>query len=127
LKYLFDNNISPKLAYMLAALDVDVHAVRDVLRADAPDEEIFAHLRENPHVWVSGDRRQLTRPAQAALLKAAKITALYFGPFWPKLIGWNQPVWMIRHWPLIDNLVRSTTKGTIAEIKQNGRSQILGL
>jgi len=61
LKYLFDNNISPKLAYMLSALDVDVHPLRKVMPPDSSDEEIFENLRGNPCVWVSGGQGE-TRP-----------------------------------------------------------------
>ena len=110
---------------MLRALDVEVYPVREPLSADATDEAILAFLKEHPYVWISADRKQTTRPTQAALLRAAKTTALYLGPFWSKLFGWDQAVWMIRRWQLIEGFVKGTAAGTVAEIKQNGRSQIL--
>jgi predicted nuclease of predicted toxin-antitoxin system len=123
LKYLFDNNISPKLAKMLVALDKEVFAVRNVLAADAKDEDILVFLAQHPYVWISADRKQTTRPSQARLLKQAKVTALYLGPFWSKMNGWDQAVWMMRRWELIEGFVNGAAKGTIAEIKQNGKSQ----
>jgi hypothetical protein len=126
LKYLFDNNISPRLAKMLSALEVDASPLREVLDEDATDEAILEFLHSHPYVWMSGDRKQTTRPTQAKLLKAAKVTALYLGPFWSKMTGWEQAVWLMRRWEVIDGFVRGVARGTIAEIKQNGKSQILG-
>jgi hypothetical protein len=55
----------------------------------------------------------------------AKVTALYFGPYWSKKNGWQQAVWLMRRWEVIDGFVRGVERGTIAEIKENGKAHII--
>jgi hypothetical protein len=113
--------MSPKLAAMLRALDVDVKALRDELPQNAQDVVIFQHLKGREITVVGPDTSQLTRRHEAAALKAAGISALYLGPFWSKLDLWEQAAWLVRHWPKIDGYISVATKGTVAEVQQRGR------
>lgn len=107
---------------MLRALQVDVVALREELPQKATDREIFEYLAGSDRILVSGDRRQVTRMCEAGELKAAGISAIYFAPFWSKLGFWGQAAWLVRRWERIDDVQRGLARGTIVEIKQNGKS-----
>ena len=51
--YLFDNNLSPRFAKMLAALDVDVKALRDIFPADTKDPVFLENFKEMDIVLTS--------------------------------------------------------------------------
>jgi hypothetical protein len=112
---------------MLRALDVDIVALREELDQKATDRDIFKHLAGSDRVFVSEDQRQLTRICEAGELKAAGISAIYFAPFWGKLGFWAQAAWLVRRWPTIDDVQRGLARGTIMEIKQNGKSLPIAL
>jgi hypothetical protein len=106
---------------MLDALDVDIVALRDRFPANEPDIEIFNALAGSNYVFVSQDRRQLTRVIEAEALRASGISAMYFGPFWSDLGFWNQAAYLLRFWPDWDTTLRTLTPGTIVEARQRGR------
>jgi hypothetical protein len=124
LKYFFDNDVSYRFPRMLSALGVDAVALRDEQPQDIQDVDLLALLSGKDVVFVSGDRKMIRRPAELRALKASGVTALFFGPFWPKLGFWPQAEWLVRRWPLIDGFANGVSKGTFAEIKQNGKSMI---
>ena len=37
---------------------------------------------------------------------------------------WQQAEWLVKRWPTIDGFANGAAKGTFAEIKRNGKSQI---
>lgn len=90
MKYFFDNNISPKYAKMLAALDVDATALRDEFDASIKDVDLFPKLHGRNLVFVSGDIRIRTRLAEAQALHSCGVTALFFDRFWGKMTFWQQ-------------------------------------
>ena len=112
---------------MLAALGVDVVALRELFPADTKDPVFLEKFKEMDIVFISADTSIRTRPAEARLLKEAGKTSLLFGPFWGKMKIWPQAEWLIRRWPLIHGVAVGVVKGTCAEIKQNGRSEIFPL
>jgi PIN like domain len=113
--------ISFKYAPMLRAMDVDAAALRERFEPDIKDPELLTRLRATNYVFVSQDRRQTTRTIEARLLKQANVTAIYLGPFWSKMKIWQQAAWLITRWPVIDTFSRTVVRGTVAEVKQNGR------
>lgn len=122
MKYFFDNCISYRFAVMLAALEVDAMSLREHFSDNIKDVPLFEQLRGSQVVFVSCDLSQTTRQAEAKALKACGVTAIYFAPFWGKLLFWDQAVWLVRRWPRIDDFTNSVTRGTFAEIKQNGKA-----
>lgn len=122
MRYFFDNCISFRFAQMLCALDVDAVALKEKCPPNTSDVELFRILSGSDYIFVSEDRHQLTRIAEATELKAAGVSAIYFGPFWSKLGFWKQAEFLVRKWPLIDATQRGLDKGTIVELKQNGKS-----
>ena len=107
---------------MLCALDVDIVALRDELDPKTPDVDIFKHLKDSGRIFVSEDRRQLTRVCEASELRAAGINAMYFAPFWGKLGFWRQAAWLVNRWEAIDNVQKGIAKkGVVFEVAQNGK------
>ena len=112
---------------MLAALGVDVEAIRDEFHAEVKDPVFLKEFKGRDMVFISHNTKQTTNPIEAKLLKQANITALYLAPFWSKMGFWAQATWLIKHWPTIDGFARGATKGTCAEIKQSGKSMTFQL
>lgn len=121
MQYFLDNCISPKFAPMLGALDVRIVALRDAIAHNTPDIELFEFLAGSDYVFVSQDRAQLTRIAEAHALRAAGISALYFGPFWSGLGFWKQAEYLVKHWQKFHAVLSGLAPGSIVEAKQNGK------
>ena len=127
MKYLFDNCISPRFAAMLRALEVDAMALREEHAQDIKDVPLFRLLAGQDVIWVTTDTKQKTRIGEARALKDAGITALFFGPFFPKKQFWDQAVWVVRQWPKIEQFAEEAPQGTCAEIRHNGKALIYPL
>ena len=127
MKYFFDNNISPKYAKMLAALDVDAAALRDEFDASIKDVDLFPKLHGRSLVFVSGDIRIRTRLAEAKALHSCGVTALFFDRFWGKMTFWQQASWLVAKWPKVNGFASGVTLGTCAMIRQNGTSDVFQL
>jgi hypothetical protein len=125
LKYFFDNDLSYRFAKMLSALDVDAVALRDELPQHTKDVDLLSALAGRDIVLVSGDRIMTRRPAELKALRSAGVIALFFGPFWSNMTFWRQAEWLVRRWQTIDGFASGAAKGTFAEIKQNGKSEII--
>ena len=124
MKYVLDNDISYKLARMLAALGVDIEPIRDEFHADVKDPVFLEQFTGRDLVFISHNTKQTTNPIESKLLKQANITVLYLAPFWSKMRFWDQAVWLVQHWPMIDGFATGAARGTCAEIKRNGKSMI---
>ena len=110
---------------MLSALGVDAVALRDEFPEDTKDVPLFQALSGRDLVFVSEDRSQLTRIAEARELKKAGITAIYFEPFWNKLQLWPQAAWLVKHWPPIDSFASIVERGTCASVKARGKIHVI--
>jgi hypothetical protein len=125
-KYFFDNDISPRFATMLRALDVDIVALRELYTADTKDPQFLGELKRKHgvDVFISNDTSQRTNPVEAKLLIESGVTSLYFNPFWSKKKFWDQAKWLITRWEKIEGFVRGATAGTCADLQESGRSRI---
>ena len=112
---------------MLAAVEVDVIALREIYPEDIKDVELFARLKDLNYVFVTTDDKQKTRVHEARGIKEAGLTALWLGPFWEKKPFWEQAVWFITRWRKIDGYIQGVAKGTCAEVKENGKSMPFNL
>jgi hypothetical protein len=110
---------------MLRALGVNIDALQEKCPPSISDVALFQYLAGSDYVFISEDRRQLTRIAEASQLRSAGISAMYFGPFWSGLRFWKQAEYLVRHWETFDALQRGLVAGTILELKQNGKSMVL--
>ena len=127
MKYFFDNSISYRFAEMLRALGVDAVALRHEHPEDTKDVSLFDHLRGRNMVFITTDRHQLTREHEARALKQAGVTSLFFGPFFQRKRFWDQAIWIVSRWPLIDGFANGVAPGTCAEIKHNGKALVYQL
>lgn len=124
MKYIFDNCISPRFPLMLSALGVEAVSLRDEFPEDVDDVSFYGSLRGQNVIVVTTDTRQITREQEARALKESGVTAIFFGPFWARMHLWDQAKWLVSKWQRISAFAESVTKGTVAEIKQNGRAQV---
>ncbi len=124
MKYFFDNCISHRYAAMLRALDVDVQALREVLPEDTTDIELLKTLHGKDVVFVTSDTSMARRKAEARAVREAGVTGLFLGPFWHKMEFWDQAVWLVRRWRMVDGFASGVARGTCADVKQNGKSEI---
>lgn len=120
--YFFDNNISYRYVRMLAALDVAAKALREEFPEDITDCDLFDRLRGKDNVFITADESIRRREAEARALRQCGITALFLGPFWAKMLFWEQAIWLVSRWRRIDAFASSVAQGTCAELKRNGRA-----
>jgi len=123
--YLFDNNISLRLVGMLRALGVDTLALREEYPSSIDDVALLQQLRGRNCAFVTADMKIQRRPAEVVALRECGVTALFFGPFWPKLAFWPQAAWLAAKWPTIDGFASGVELGTWAEVKQNGKAHVI--
>ena len=55
MKFLIDNNISPKLAFLLSKTGFESIHVKDIGKHSAPDLEIFQFAFENDYIIITAD------------------------------------------------------------------------
>ena len=109
---------------MLRALDEETESLRQKYPEDIDDLLLFLELQKRRDaVFISTDTSQWTREQEARALRDSGVTALYLGPFFLKLGLWGQAVWLISKWQKIKGYAEGAVKGTLAEIKQNGRAR----
>jgi len=123
--YLFDNNISPRLARMLAALGIDAKPLRDIFPQDIKDIDFLPQLRDTGWVLVTGDTSIVTRRAEAIALRKSGVSALFLGPFWLKLTLWPQATWLVTRWPEIDAFMQNQLGSVYVELRQRGRPRFV--
>ncbi len=125
MQYFLDNCLSPRFALMLRALGEDVVALKEEIPANTKDVAVFQYLEKTGRVFVSLDRKQLTRVAEVSELRSLGISAIYFGPFWASMDFWQQAAWIVSRWKLIDGTQRGIAKGAVVEIKRNGKAMLI--
>jgi len=121
LKYLFDHNLSPKYPAALAALGVNAVALRDEFPQNIKDVDLLTALKSKDYVLISGDRAMTTNSVEVSVLRDAKVTCLFMGPFWDKLKLWDKAAWLVSKWPMLEAFATSASRGQCAECKQSGR------
>lgn len=122
--YLFDNNISPKLARMLQALDVDARPLRDEFPAGIKDPQFLPLLKGSGWTFVTLDKHIRSRPVEVAALKESGVMSLFIAPFFAKMEIWAQATWLIKNWPTIERFVSAAAPGTITLFQQRGGSRL---
>ncbi len=121
MNYFFDNNFSPRLVYILRELGVDVTALRDQFPPDTKDRDFLPHLNGDDHVFVTCDKRILTRQIEALALKECGVSAVFFKNFWPNMGIWEQAQWITRHWRTIEATTNGFRSPSYFEVNHNGK------
>lgn len=127
MKYLFDNNFSPKLVRMLRALDVRACALRECFPANVDDKEYLSQLAGTGWILLTCDRHIRTRKAEARALRESGVSALFFNPFFTKKELWDQAHWLVKNWPRIEAHCRAAVPGSYAEVRERGQIRYITL
>jgi len=112
---------------MLSAVDVNATALRAEFSESILDPEFLQAIKGTHDVYATYDHKQKTRESEARAIKDAGLTALWLGPFWGRLVFWDQAKWLITRWERIESFANSVVPGTCAKIKQNGRAHVFHL
>jgi hypothetical protein len=110
MKFLFDRNMSPRIARMIDAFDPE-HSVRHHdedprLTATTPDVEWIRALGADDPPWVvvSGDGRILRNKAELAALKEAGLTFFCMSKAWMHMKIHEYAWKFVKVWPdVVDN------------------------
>ena len=128
MKYLFDNDISYRIAQMLRAVEVDATALRERYPENTDDSIFLEDLKNGEFdVFISNNTEQRRIPQERRLLKEAGVISLYFNPFWGKLKFWDQAVWCMARCKKIEGFCEGTAKGTCADLQANGTAKYFNL
>jgi hypothetical protein len=106
LKFFLDNNLSPRFAQALYALEGEhsnevVH-LRSKFSADAKDVDWITSLaREGEWVIISGDMRISQREFEREAWLSSGLTAFFFAKGWTNIKFWDQAWRLIKWWPAI--------------------------
>ena len=121
-KYLFDNNITPRIARALNQLEkqAEVHALMDVVDPATKDPELLKFVAANSYCLISCDNKQMKRTAERSALKTHRVTAVYLPQVVSNKKYWDQTEWIVKHWPNIIARVGTQRKGSILKMLANG-------
>jgi hypothetical protein len=125
LRFILDNNLSPRLARALNALtdgNPEVHHLRDKFDADTPDVEWIQELSSQGNwVVVTEDRRILTRIAERDAFRTAHLTGYFLDKAWCRQTLWVQAEHLVRWWPVILEFATKVTPGHAYGVPLKGR------
>jgi hypothetical protein len=123
MRFFLDNMISPKFARALREVNKDVTALREKFAEETLDEEWIPKLAALSPVLMTLDRHIRTRPLERKVLSDAGITTLFLGPFFSKegFRFWDQFVWLVRRWSVIEETSAGLGKGSCMLVQQNGK------
>src|SRR5215213_8427794 len=111
--FFFDNNLAPRYARMLKALDVDVIHLQELFAPDTKDEQWLPELRDSGWTLVTIDRAITRDPVNALALKESGITAIFIPRGVERLSRWDQAAWLITRWAIIDAFAQRARTGQI--------------
>lgn len=116
MKFLFDNNLPPRLARGVSALsegDPDISevvALRDKFPGNTPDEVWMKQLQaEGGWVVISGDQFKKSK-AEKELLRQKGLTVFVLDPQWSAHSYWDKAARLILWWPKIVSVAKLTSK-----------------
>lgn len=111
MRFLLDNNLSPKTARALAALGYDVVHLRDELAADAADEVWMAECARRGWVAISHERNIQAKPSLRQGLEACGLTILFLPRSMASLDPRKMTIALLQAWPKIVEAAESARPG----------------
>lgn len=124
MRFLLDNNLSPRLAEALRALAApdgdEVYHLKERFPRNAKDVEWIGKLgAEGDWIVISGDLRIWKTKHEREALRKAKITTFFLGKSWRNWKFWDMAWRLVRWWPFISAQARMVQPGAIFEIPLN--------
>jgi len=111
LRFLLDNNLSPKVARALAALGYDVVHLRDERAAEAPDEVWMAECARRGWAAISYERYIQAKPSLRQVLEACGLTILFLPRSMASLDPRKLTIALLHAWPKIVEAAESARPG----------------
>jgi hypothetical protein len=121
MRFLFDNNFSPRLVNMLRVLGIDGVALRDEFPPDIADVDLFPRLQGTDWIFVTADTRIKRRTAEARALRECGVSAIFLKRFWMQRGFWQQAEWLTRNWPKLEHFVKTAHQPIYAEVDSQGK------
>lgn len=130
MRFLLDNNLSPKLARALNELSSgsghEVHALRDKFPPATSDESWIRTLgSEGDWAVVSGDRKILKNPLEQAAWREAKLTTFFLAPGWSSLDHWAKAARLVQLWPSIEGSASTVRAGAAYLLPVRGKFEVI--
>lgn len=106
MKFLLDNNVSPKLARALHELCADsghqVYALRDRFAPATPDAEWLAELADQGEwIVVTQDRRIARNPDERETWRRGGLPTFFLTSGWASLEFWPKAEKLVHAWPAL--------------------------
>lgn len=123
MKFLLDNNLSPRLARALDELsDHHIVALRDRFPIDIPDETWIRNLAgEGGWHVVSLDRAVIRSRAARVELQKSGLTVFFLQAGWASLDYWTKAVKLTKAWPTIEAQARNVKTGVSYLVPVSGK------
>lgn len=122
MKYVFDADLSRKIAKVLALLGEDVCHVRDRFSGSTPDTEWLEWAAAEGRIVVTGDLKMRSRRNEVEVFRALSITAVFLEPSIRRMKRWDQALWMLNHWREMAAVVASAPAGSCFRATKGGQT-----
>lgn len=119
--YFFDRCISQNIVEALKCLDVPATHHDEMFDSRTPDVGWIPTVGANGWHLITCDDRIRKRVAEKQVLDEARIVAVFIFNEYPKLLRWDQFVWMVKSWPRIETAVKKAKPGTALYAKSGGK------
>lgn len=114
IKYIFDENMSPKLADALKALrGEDIDSIKNLGLLGKSDEELFSEFKKysanSKCVFISGDKAIRKNKPELESLRDSNLIAFFCPPsFSSKKKAWEKVVYIVNAWDAIVELAKES-------------------
>ena len=122
-KFLADQNISPKLVRILHQLDersiTSIYHEADMV--DGLDAEWLPKAAERGYVCVTCDCRMATELSLAQILISEKVKVIFLSDYFADSKKWEQALWLLRYWQKIKAFAQDMSSGQLVRVHKNGK------
>ena len=118
MKFIFDENLSPKLARGLKEFGEETSHLRDYFAEGTSDEEWLRRIGEEGWTLITLDKRIRRRPIERDALKNYKVGAFFLGG--KTMRRWDYVKQIVRAWENIKHLAESETPPFAYQINTYG-------
>ena len=110
--YIFDENLSPRIARALALLDLDVHHVNDEYHTGIKDTDFLPDVGQKGWVLITCDQHVRTRPLEVDAYRRNGVRAVIMGEQFPNQRLFEQARWFFLNWAKIEAATENCCPGS---------------